>query len=73
MKSKLLIHEMIFLEQGVPQFHAQLDLTMMAFSGGLERTRRQWRALLEKAGLGIVKFWDPVDDGGDGIVEAARG
>ncbi|KAL4997486.1 S-adenosyl-L-methionine-dependent methyltransferase [Aspergillus recurvatus] len=70
--SKLLIHEMIVLEQGAPQFQAQLDMAMMAFSGGMERTRRQWRALLEKAGLEIVEFWDPVDEGGDGIVEAVR-
>ncbi|KAL5044520.1 hypothetical protein BDW71DRAFT_215692 [Aspergillus fruticulosus] len=70
--SKLLIHEMIVLEQGTPQFQAQLDMAMMAFSGGMERTKRQWQALLEKAGLETVEFWDPVDEGGDGIVEAVR-
>ncbi|KAL4869529.1 hypothetical protein BDV12DRAFT_208378 [Aspergillus spectabilis] len=70
--SKLLVHEMIVLEQGAPQFQAQLDMTMMAFNSGMERTRRQWRKLLEKAGLQVVEFWDPVDEGGDGIVEAMR-
>ncbi|KAL4800935.1 o-methyltransferase [Aspergillus venezuelensis] len=71
--SKLLVHEMIVLEQGAPQFQAQLDIAMMAFNGGMERTRQQWRGLLEKAGLQVVEFWDPVDEGGDGIVEAVAG
>ncbi|KAL3476738.1 S-adenosyl-L-methionine-dependent methyltransferase [Aspergillus californicus] len=70
--SKLLLHEMIVPEQGASQFQAQLDLTMMAFNGGLERTREQWTALLEKAGLMFVGFWDPIDEGGDGIVEAMK-
>ncbi|KAL6229788.1 hypothetical protein BDW75DRAFT_234933 [Aspergillus navahoensis] len=70
--SKLIIHEMILLEEGAPQFQAQLDMAMMAFSSGMERTQRQWRTLLEKAGLETVEFWDPLDEGGDGIVEAVR-
>ncbi|PLB55726.1 S-adenosyl-L-methionine-dependent methyltransferase [Aspergillus steynii IBT 23096] len=68
--SRLLIHEMLVLERGASRFQAQLDMTMMAFNGGMERTREQWRALLERAGLTVVGFWDPVDEGGDGIVEA---
>ena len=39
--SKLLIHEMILPEQGASAFHAMLDLTMMIFNGGMERTGRQ--------------------------------
>ncbi|KKZ65436.1 hypothetical protein EMCG_08735 [[Emmonsia] crescens] len=70
--SKLLLHEMVVLEQGASQFQAQLDMTMMAFNSGMERTRQQWRALLEKAGLRVVKFWEPIDEGGDGIVEATK-
>ncbi|KAF3484260.1 uncharacterized protein GIQ15_03584 [Arthroderma uncinatum] len=70
--SKLLLHEIIVLERGASQFQAQLDMTMMAFNGGMERTRQQWSTLLEKAGLKVVEFWDPVDEGGDGIVEAMR-
>ncbi|KLJ08368.1 hypothetical protein EMPG_16199 [Blastomyces silverae] len=70
--SKLLIHEMVVLEQGASQFQAQLDMTMMAFNSGMERTAQQWRELLEKAGLTAVKFWEPIDEGGDGIVEAMK-
>ncbi|KAL4957796.1 putative O-methyltransferase [Aspergillus filifer] len=71
--SKILVHEMIVLERGAPQFQAQLDMAMMAFNSGMERTRQQWRRLLETAGLQVVEFWDPVDEGGDGIVEAVAG
>ncbi|PGH29242.1 hypothetical protein GX50_08005 [[Emmonsia] crescens] len=70
--SKLLLHEMVVLEQGASQFQAQLDMTMMASNSGMERTRQQWLALLEKAGLTVVKFWEPIDEGGDGIVEAMK-
>ncbi|OAX79907.1 hypothetical protein ACJ72_05771 [Emergomyces africanus] len=70
--SKLLLHEMVVLEQGASQFQAQLDMTMMAFNSGMERTSQQWRGLLEKVGLTVVKFREPVDEGGDGIVEAMK-
>ncbi|KAI9044121.1 S-adenosyl-L-methionine-dependent methyltransferase [Aspergillus affinis] len=70
--SKLLLHEMLVLEQGAPQFQAQLDMTMMAFNSGMERTRQQWQTLLDAAGLRVVKFWDPVDEAGDGIIEAIK-
>ncbi|GAM38978.1 hypothetical protein TCE0_034f10141 [Talaromyces pinophilus] len=70
--SKLLLHEMIVLEEGAPQFQAQLDMTMMAFNSGMERTAKQWRELLESVGLRVVKIWEPVEEGADGIVEAMR-
>ncbi|KAI0184955.1 sterigmatocystin 8-O-methyltransferase [Xylaria flabelliformis] len=67
--SKLLIHEMIIPEQGASKFHALLDLTMMTFNAGMERTEIQWEELLQKAGLKVVKFWTAQADA-DGIVEA---
>lgn len=68
--SKLLIHEMIIPEEGASTFHSMLDLTMMMFNSGMERTERQWRELLDKAGLEVVKFWPPLQEDADGIVEA---
>lgn len=70
--SKLVIHDMILPEIGVSLFQAELDIAMMAFDCGAERTRSQWRALLEKAGLHIVEFWESPDDSGDGIIEAVK-
>jgi hypothetical protein len=68
--SKLLIHEMLVPEQGASAFHSMLDMTMMCFNAGMERTESQWRTLLEKAGLEVVKFWSPPESDADGIVEA---
>lgn len=68
--SKLLLHEMIIPEQGASTFHAMLDMTMMAFNAGMERSQRQWEELLSRAGLEVVKIWPPLQDDADGIVEA---
>ncbi|KAJ6779804.1 hypothetical protein PWT90_01496 [Aphanocladium album] len=68
--SKLLLHEMLVPEKGASTFHAMLDMTMMAFNAGMERTEIQWRELLEKAGFEVVKFWPPMQEDADGIVEA---
>jgi exonuclease VII small subunit len=70
--SKLLLHELIVLEEGAPQFQAQLDMTMMAFNSGMERTAKQWRELLESVGLRVIKVWEPAEEGADGIVEAIK-
>ncbi len=67
--SKLLLHELILPDQGASSFQAMLDLTMMAFNGGMERSGKQWRLLLETAGFEVVKLWIP-DEDADGIVEA---
>jgi hypothetical protein len=63
---------MIVLGQRASQFHAQMGITMMAFNGGMERTRSQWQALLEAVELQIVRFWDPINEGADGIVGTMR-
>ncbi|KAL4922923.1 o-methyltransferase [Aspergillus aurantiobrunneus] len=70
--SKLLVHEMIVPELGASRFEAQMDISMMVFNGGMERTGGEWRALLGLAGLKVVEVWEPVDEGGDGIIEAVR-
>ncbi|KAK7750884.1 hypothetical protein SLS62_007147 [Diatrype stigma] len=68
--SKLLLHEMIIPEQGASTFHAMLDMTMMAFNSGMERTERQWHELLQSAGFEVLKVWLPPEEDADGIVEA---
>ncbi|RYP04949.1 hypothetical protein DL765_009997 [Monosporascus sp. GIB2] len=68
--SRLLLHEMIIPEQGASTFHAMLDMTMMAFNAGMERTERQWRELLDSVGFQVLKVWSPREEDADGIVEA---
>ncbi|KAF3055270.1 Demethylsterigmatocystin 6-O-methyltransferase [Daldinia childiae] len=68
--SKLLLHEMIIPEKGASTSHAVLDLTMMVANAGMERTESRWWALLENAGLQIVKVWPASEEDADGIIEA---
>jgi hypothetical protein len=67
--SKLLLNEFILPNQGCPLFPSGFDLQMMAMHSAQERTETQWRQLLEKSGLTVVKFWVPLS-GGEGIIEA---
>jgi hypothetical protein len=68
--SKLYIHEMIVPETNASAYVAMLDLTMMCFNAGMERTERQWKALLASVGLEVIKVWPPPEEGAGGIVEA---
>ncbi|KAI1127812.1 S-adenosyl-L-methionine-dependent methyltransferase [Nemania abortiva] len=67
--SKLLICEMIMLEKRASTFYAILDMTMMAFNGGMERAESQWEDLMTRAGLEVTKIWHSPQEGVDDIVE----
>ncbi|KAL4746853.1 hypothetical protein BDW72DRAFT_183937 [Aspergillus terricola var. indicus] len=54
--SKLLINENVIPNTGAYWETTSLDLIMMQLGSG-ERTERQWRSLLESAGLRIVGIW----------------
>lgn len=54
--SKVLINENVIPDTGAYWETTSLDLIMMAIGSG-ERTERHWHALLESAGLRIVKIW----------------
>lgn len=44
---------------------------MMSLLAGMERTERQWVALVESAGLRVVKVWHSPDFGDlEGVIEA---
>jgi hypothetical protein len=42
---------------------------MMAVLNGMERTEAQWKALLNHAGLKVVKFWN-TNYKSEGLIEA---
>ncbi|KAF1731660.1 Demethylsterigmatocystin 6-O-methyltransferase [Beauveria bassiana] len=67
--SRLLIYEAILPDAGAARALCELDLCVMSFSGGMERSKSQWVALLSKAGFDVVKFWQ-TNPNADGIVEA---
>ena len=67
--SKLLISDHILPEQNCPLPSFGRDIGMMSLHGGVERSEKQWRVLLEPAGLNIVKFYY-IGAKGEGLVEA---
>ncbi|KAG9248288.1 hypothetical protein BJ878DRAFT_62515 [Calycina marina] len=70
--SKFMLYGMIVPERGASTFFAQLDITMMAFNGGMEHMGKQWTGLSMEAGFDEkgIKLWQALDDGAGGIFEA---
>ncbi|KAI0186295.1 hypothetical protein EV127DRAFT_484392 [Xylaria flabelliformis] len=67
--SKLLMSEFVLPASNTPVYPALLDVNMMAVLDGMERTEAQFGALLDAAGLKIVKFWSIALEV-EGLVEA---
>lgn len=53
--SVIIIDEMILPDKNAHWRATQMDITMMASLAGLERTVRQWEALLRDAGLDLIE------------------
>ena len=53
-----MIQEQVVPMQGASLLNASMDISMMLFSG-MERSEKQWDALLDSAGLQIVKITPP--------------
>ena len=58
-ESILLINENVLPESKVSMYSASADLMMMTNFSSLERTEKQFRMLLDQAGLELVKVWVP--------------
>lgn len=67
--SKLLISEFVLPDTDTALFPATLDIQMMGLHAGMERSEKHWKALLDSAGLEVVKIWQEVR-GGEGVIEA---
>ena len=67
--SKLLINEMVVPPKGASVIATESDLNVMAVVAGMERTEKQWYALLESVGLQITKIWTKAEDS-ESIIEA---
>jgi len=72
--SKIIIIDIVLPEVGASPFACMMDISMMAF-GGMERTERQWRGLLEGVGLRVVRIEGPGVGSltGDSVIEAVAG
>lgn len=66
--SRLLICDIVIPDRNPPFRKTALDINMLQ-AAGKERSRRQFRELLESEGFRIVKVWGE-DNPGNSIVEA---
>ncbi|KAF6784600.1 o-methyltransferase [Colletotrichum sojae] len=60
--SRLLIHDQILDDEKSQMNTAAFDILMMVYLAGMERTEKQWLALLDSVGLKVVKFWKKPPD-----------
>lgn len=67
--SKILIEDHIVPDQNAKPQETLLDMIVMVWCPGIERTRQRWKELLESVGLVINNFWLP-DGHNQGIIEA---
>ncbi|KAF2249631.1 hypothetical protein BU26DRAFT_563536 [Trematosphaeria pertusa] len=72
-ESILLIYDIVLPDSGPTARHATLaDMNMMSALASKERSEGEWQALLESAGLRIVKVWKYADETGDSVIVAQR-
>ncbi|BCR97123.1 uncharacterized protein AKAW2_30442S [Aspergillus luchuensis] len=67
--SKLLLEDHIVPDQNAGARETLLDMTVVVWCPGIERTRRQWTELLQSVGLVIRNFWLP-EGHAKGVIEA---
>lgn len=67
--SVILIDDMVVPDSGAHWQATQIDIVMMSSLASMERTREQWYALLEKAGLKINKIYVYTTSLQDSIIE----
>ena len=54
--NKLLVIEVVLPEGNAPSLGKLIDIEMLAFTGGVERTEKEYRALLEKSGFRLERI-----------------
>ncbi|KAK4692131.1 hypothetical protein P7C71_g5011, partial [Lecanoromycetidae sp. Uapishka_2] len=60
--SYILIDDYVVPDTGASLRASSMDMLMMFFCSGIERTRKQWDKLLDSCGLEIVKIWGTRSD-----------
>ncbi|KAF1952680.1 S-adenosyl-L-methionine-dependent methyltransferase [Byssothecium circinans] len=67
---KVLINEFAIPNRGASAFAMRSDFMVMALAGAVERTEKQWNALLNSAGLKIDQIWTAEPES-ESIIEAS--
>ena len=66
--SRILIDDYVLPNTGGSFRGPSMDLLMMLYASGMERTMRQWEQLLDDSGLDIIKVWG-VESGHEQVIE----
>jgi hypothetical protein len=69
--SKLLVCEAVLPDVGCSGFDSLTDISRITFNS-MQRSEKQWTALLASVGLRIVKIW-PAKEGPFSVIEAEIG
>ena len=70
--SRLLLNEWVLPDRGAALIPSLMDINMMAFCTGVERSASQWKALIGGVdGLEIKKVWT-VGEEVEGLIECIR-
>ena len=67
--SRVLIDDYVLPNTNAPVRAASMDILMLLYASGIERTELHWRMLLDSVGLEIVKVWVP-KVGHESVIEA---
>ena len=66
--SRILIDEYVLPNTDASFRGPSMDILMMMYLSGMERTMRQWEQLLDNSGLKIIKVWG-VESGHEQVIE----
>ena len=60
--SKIILNEMVVPDQVANLLAVQVDIAMMTVCAAMERTERQWREVVDSAGLKAERIWTDVPE-----------
>ena len=66
--SVIMIDDMVLPSEGQNHMQCYLDLIMLTALAGMERSRKQWQALIDKAGLTIQRIHAYTPDLQDSVI-----
>ncbi|CAG8937812.1 unnamed protein product [Penicillium salamii] len=67
--SRILIVDFVLSDMETPLMQASIDIQMMSIGAGMERSKKQWKQLLESVGLEITGIWSQ-SPGMESVIEA---
>lgn len=67
--SRIIIVDFVLSDTETPLMQASMDIQMMSIGAGMERSKQQWKKLLQSVGLEITGIWSQ-SPGMESVIEA---